>query len=59
MQQTTNDYTEGNGGVGEGRRGEEEDGGKERSTMKPVSSTKQSANDGGDSQPGRVEAVGD
>ncbi len=27
--------------------------------MKPVSSTKQSANDGGDSQWGHVEAVGD
>ncbi len=48
----------GNGGVGEGGIGEGEDGGRGRSTMKPVSSTKQSANDGDDSQQGRVEAVG-
>ncbi len=47
-----------NGGVGEGERGEGEDGGGGRSMMKPVSLTKQSANDGGDSQWGRVEAAG-
>ncbi len=49
----------GNGGVGEGGRGKGEDGCGGRSTMKPVSSTKESANDGGDSQRGRVEAAGD
>ncbi len=36
--------------MGEGGRGEGEDGGGGRSTVKPVSSTKQSANNGGDSQ---------
>jgi hypothetical protein len=49
----------GNGGVGEGGRGEGKDGGGGRSTSKPVSSTKLSANDGGDSQWGLVEAAGD
>ncbi len=48
----------GNGGVGEGGKGEGEDGGRGRSTMKPVSLTKQSANDGGDNQWGHVEAAG-
>ncbi len=59
MQESTNDDVAGNEGVGEGGRGEGEDGGWGRSTMKPVSSTKQSANDGGDSQRGHVEAVCD
>jgi hypothetical protein len=59
MQQSTNDEVAGNGGVGEGGREEGEDGGGGRSTMKPVSLTKQSANDGGDKQRGRVEAAGD
>jgi hypothetical protein len=59
MQQSTDDDMQGNGGVGEGGSGEGEDGGRGRSTMKPVSSKKQSANDGGDSQRGHVEAAGD
>ncbi len=58
MQQSTVDDVAGNGGVGEGGRGEGEDGGGGRSTMKLVSSTKKSANDGGDSQWGRGEAAG-
>ncbi len=58
MQQSANDDMAGNGGVGEGGRGEGEDGGRGRGTMKLVSSTKHSANDGGDSQLGRVEAAG-
>ncbi len=59
MQQSTDDDVTGIGGVSEGGRGEGEDGGRGRSTMKLVSLTKQSANDGGDSQRGRVEAAGD
>ncbi len=54
----TNNDVAGNGEVGEGGRGEGKDGGGGRSTLKLVSSTKQSANDGGDSQQGRVEAAG-
>jgi hypothetical protein len=58
MQQSNNNDVAGNGGVGEGGRGEGENGGRGRSTMKPVSSIKQSTNDGGDSQQGRVVAEG-
>ncbi len=58
MQQSTNDDVAGNGGVGEGGRGDGEDGGRGRSTMKPVSSTKQSANDGGDSPGGACGSSG-
>ncbi len=59
MQQSTDNEIASNGGVGEEGKGEGEDGGRGRSTIKPVSSTKQSANDGGDSQWGCVEAACD
>jgi hypothetical protein len=63
---TNREDVAGNGGVGEGGRGEGKDSSRGRSTMTPVSFTEpggiknsQSTDDGGDSQQGREDMASD